>query len=89
MGFEIEWTDEFLEQFRLLLAEPGPATLSALKAVAGRSHEQWRYGRSFDSPDFVGDDIRVLEIGAAGLVYALHESEERVILLALLRSRPE
>ena len=89
MGLEIEWTDEFLEQFRLLLAEPGVTNLAALKAVAGRPHEQWRYGRRFDHPDVTGDDIRVLEMGTVGLVYALFESEQRVRLLAILRSRPE
>ena len=89
MGFEIEWSRGARLQFDSLVVEPGIDKLFLLKAVAGRTHEAWLDGRRFDHPGLAADDVRLLEIGTVGLVYALHESEERVTLFAILRSRPE
>ncbi len=89
MGFEIEWTSEARSQFDSLLARPDVDLVFVLKSVAGRRHDEWLDGRPFRVSDFAGDDIRLLEIGTAGLVYALHESEQRVTLLAILKGRPE
>ena len=88
MGFEVEWTSDARREFDSLLAQPGIDKLFVMKMVAGRPHDEWLEGRRFLHRALVTDDIRLLEIGAVGLVYALFESEERVRLLAILRNAP-
>lgn len=60
----------------------------AIKAVAANPHREWLAGRQFERVEFAGNDIRLLEVGNVGLVYALFESENRVRLLAILRNNP-
>lgn len=89
VGFTIEWTSQARSQYDSLIAEPGIDKLFLLKAVTGRLHEEWLAGRRFDHPALVADDVRLLEVGTVGLVYAMHESERRVTLLAILGDTPE
>ena len=89
MGFEIEWSQRARLQFDSLIAQPGIDKLFVLKAIAGRPHDEWLKGRRFHHPALAADDIRLLEGGAVGLVYALFESEQRVRILAILSNRPE
>lgn len=88
MGYEVEWTDRALYDFQVLQKQQGLEKLLVLKAVAGRRHAEWLSGRPFRQFELLGEDIRLLEIGNVGIVYALIESQDRVRLLAILRNIP-
>lgn len=88
MGYEVEWTDGALNDFEILQKQQGLGTLLVLKAVAGRRHGEWLGGRPFRQFELPGEDIRLLEVGNIGIVFALIESQHRVRLLAILRNIP-
>ncbi len=67
---------------------PSLEKMFVIQAVAGRRHKEWLHGRPFGNPALIGGNIRMLENGTVGLVFALYESEERVRLLAILRNSP-
>ena len=89
MGFEVEWTLQSHRELDAVLARPTIADLFVLRAVAGRLHNEWLYGRPFEHPGLADRDIRLLENGSVSLVYALFESENRVRILAILRNLQE